>query len=147
MDDSAKIDPDATGTPAGDDAGGAAAPEAGASAWKVGGESGATWLAQLQAMIDNVANQAGPVVREVAAKAAELAAVAADHAGPIVQRAASVTQDVSVKVAERSRQVAADLRHVTDRARAGEEPETSIAPPAAGVAAPETPETPETPEP
>ena len=129
MDDSAKIEPNATGAPAGDEAGGAAAPEAGANAWKVGGESGATWLAQLQAMIDNIANHAGPVVREVAAKAAELAAVAADHAGPIVQRAASVTQDVSVKVAERSRQVAADLRHATDHERAGEQRAASVAPP------------------
>ena len=130
MDDSTRIEPNATGAPAGDEAGGAAAPEAGANAWKVGGESGATWLAQLQAMIDNVANQAGPVVREVAAKAAELAAVAADHAGPIAQRAAAVTQDVSVKVAERSRQVAADLRHATDQAPAeGDEPAADAPPP------------------
>ena len=129
MDESAKKEPDAdAGAPAGGDAGAPEA-EASASAWKVGGESGATWLAQLQAMIDNVANQAGPVVREVAAKAAELAAVAADHAGPIAQRAAAVTQDVSVKVAERSRQVAADLRHATDQEQAGDRPAANAAPP------------------
>jgi len=137
MDESAKKEADAdAGAPAGGDAGAPEA-EASASAWKVGGESGATWLTQLQAMIDNVATQAGPVVREVAAKAAELAAVAADHAGPIAQRAAAVTQDVSVKVAERSRQVAADLRHAIDQAPAeGDEP-------AADAAAPDVPEAPE----
>jgi hypothetical protein len=130
MDESAKTEPDAGGTaPAGGEAGGAPAPEAGASVWKVGAESGPTWLAQLQGMIDNIATQAGPVVREVAAKAAELAAVAADHAGPIAQRAAAVTRDVSVKVAERSRQVAADLRHATDQEQAGDRPAANAAPP------------------
>src|SRR3989304_189106 len=44
-----------------------------------GGES---WAAQLQRMIDDISRQAAPVVREGAAKAAELAAVAGGKAGP-----------------------------------------------------------------
>lgn len=67
-------------------------------------------LGQLQAMIDQVATQAGPVVRQIGAKAAELAAVAADRAGPLAHRAADATADASVKLAERSRTLAADLR-------------------------------------
>ncbi len=67
-------------------------------------------LAQLQAMIDAVAVQAGPVLREVAAKAAELAAVAGEHAGPLAYKAAEKTQSVGRRVAERGKEVAADLR-------------------------------------
>jgi hypothetical protein len=71
-------------------------------------------LGQLQAMIDTVATQAGPVVRQIGAKAAELAAVAADRAGPLAHRAADATADASVKIAERSRTLAADLRSRTE---------------------------------
>ena len=71
-------------------------------------------LSQLQSMIDTVATQAAPVVRQIGAKAAELAAVAADRAGPLAHRAADATADASVRIAERSRTLAADLR-----ARAG----------------------------
>jgi hypothetical protein len=70
----------------------------------------AAWLAQLQTMIDNVATAAGPTLREVAAKAAELAAKAGDAAGPIAQKAASMTGDVGQRVAAKSRDFAADLR-------------------------------------
>ena len=62
-------------------------------------------------MIDSIATQAAPVVRQVGAKAAELAAVAADRAGPLAHRAADATADASVKIAERSRTWAADLRN------------------------------------
>jgi hypothetical protein len=72
-------------------------------------------LGQLQSMIDSVATQAAPVVRQIGAKAAELAAVAADRAGPLAHRAADATADASVRLAEKSRSLAADLR-----ARAGE---------------------------
>jgi hypothetical protein len=71
-------------------------------------------LGQLQSMIDTVATQAGPVVRQIGAKAAELAAVAADRAGPLAHRAAEATADASVKLAERSRTLAADLRNRSD---------------------------------
>jgi hypothetical protein len=77
------------------------------------GGAGATaerMLGQLQSMIDQVATQAAPVVRQIGAKAAELAAAAADRAGPIAHKAADVTADASVKIAERSRVLAADLR-------------------------------------
>jgi len=71
-------------------------------------------LAQLQSMIDSIATQAAPVVRQVGAKAAELAAAAADRAGPIAHKAADATAGASVKIAERSREFAADLRRDTD---------------------------------
>lgn len=67
-------------------------------------------IAQLQSMIDQIATQAAPVVRQVGAKAAELAAAAADRAGPIAHKAADATADASVRIAERSRTIAADLR-------------------------------------
>jgi hypothetical protein len=72
---------------------------------------GREWLAQLQEMIDRVAAEAVPVARDVAVKAAELAAVAGDKAGPFARRAADVTGDVGTKVAERSRRFADDMRH------------------------------------
>jgi len=70
----------------------------------------ARWVAQLQAMIDDVAAAAGPTLREVAAKAAELAAKAGEAAGPVAHKAASVTGNVGQRVAARSRDLAADLR-------------------------------------
>ncbi len=65
-------------------------------------------VSQLQSMIDSLATQAAPVVRQVGLKAAELAA--ADRAGPIAHKAADATAEASVKIAERSRVFAADLR-------------------------------------
>ena len=67
-------------------------------------------IGQLQSMIDSVATQAAPVVRQIGAKAAELAAVAADRAGPLAHKAADATADASVRLAEKSRTWAADLR-------------------------------------
>src|SRR4051812_49923307 len=78
-----------------------------------GGDARATaerMLGQLQSMIDTVATQAAPVVRQIGAKAAELAAVAADRAGPLAHKAADATPEASVRLAERSRTWAADLR-------------------------------------
>ncbi len=74
------------------------------------GAAGREMLVQLQQMIDTLATQAAPVMREVAAKAAELAAVAGEKAGPIAHRAAGVTENVGQRVAARSKEVAADLR-------------------------------------
>ena len=71
-------------------------------------------LAKLQSMIDSIATQAGPVVKQIGAKAAELAAAAADRAGPIAHKAADATAGASVKIAERSREFAADLRRETN---------------------------------
>ncbi len=81
-------------------------------------------LSQLQSMIDSIATQAAPVVRQVGAKAAELAAVAADRAGPLAHRAADATADASVKIAERSRTLAADLRNRAAGAN-GDDPEAA----------------------
>jgi len=68
------------------------------------------WIAQLQAMIENLATQAAPMVKEIGAKAAELAAVAGDKAGPVAQKAAEYTGQAGQKIAERSRDLAAELR-------------------------------------
>ncbi len=88
-----------------------------------GGPSSAErMLAQLQSMIDAVATQAAPVVRQIGAKAAELAAVAADRAGPIAHRAADATADASVKLAERSRTWAAELRNKADDGNGSSDP-------------------------
>jgi hypothetical protein len=76
----------------------------------VGRDRAGEWLAQLQAMIDNVATHAGPVARQIGAKAAELAAIAGEKAGPIAHKAAEVTEAAGQKVAERGRDLAADLR-------------------------------------
>ena len=68
------------------------------------------WLSQLQAMIENITEQAGPVLRQVSAKAAELAVVAGEKAGPVAARAAELTAEAGSRIAERSRDIAADLR-------------------------------------
>ena len=69
---------------AGDQGGGPRMEQARATAEKM--------IAQLQVMIDQTGKTAGPVLRDVAAKAAELAAVAAENAGPVAHKAASVTE-------------------------------------------------------
>ncbi|HUQ78174.1 MAG TPA: hypothetical protein VM427_04815 [Patescibacteria group bacterium] len=82
-----------------------------------GGDPRATaerMIGQLQSMIDSVATQAAPVVRQIGAKAAELAAVAADRAGPLAHKAADVTAGASGRIAEKSRTWAADLRNRVD---------------------------------
>lgn len=74
------------------------------------GAGGREMLVQLQQMIDTIATQATPVVRQVAAKAAELAAIAGEKAGPVAYKAAGVTEKVGQRVAARSKDFAADLR-------------------------------------
>jgi hypothetical protein len=68
------------------------------------------WVEQLQRMIDEISRQAKPVVREVAAKAAELAAIAGEKAGPLAHKAAAKTESFGAMVAEKGKEVAADLR-------------------------------------
>jgi hypothetical protein len=80
-------------------------------------ELGERWIGQLQEMIDQAGRQAGPVLRDVAAKAAELAAVAAEHAGPVAHKAADVTEHVGDRLATRSKDLAADLRKAAEAAR------------------------------
>lgn len=82
------------------------------------GEKAREWLAQLQAMIENLATQAAPVVRDIGAKAAELAAIAGEKAGPVAQRAAEITGQAGQKLAERSRDLAVELRRDAAAAKA-----------------------------
>jgi hypothetical protein len=108
-----------TGEPAGSprrDQARAAAEQARAAAEKM--------IGQLQVMIDQAGKTAGPVLRDVAAKAAELTAVAAANAGPAAHKAASVTEHVGDRLATRSRELAADLRKAADAARASQEEES-----------------------
>jgi hypothetical protein len=98
----------------------------GSSAGSGASSTGREWLSQLQAMIENVTEAAGPVLREVSAKAAELAAIAGEKAGPVAARAAEFTAEAGSKLAERSRDLAAELRR--DQAARGETTETSPAP-------------------
>ena len=77
------------------------------------------WLAQLQAMIENLATQATPVVKQIGAKAAELAAVAGDKAGPVAQKAAEYTGQAGQKLAEKSREMAAELRREVAATKTG----------------------------
>jgi hypothetical protein len=81
-------------------------------------EVGERWLGQLQVMIEEAGKTAGPVLRDVAAKAAELAAVAAENAGPVAHKAANVTEHVGDRLASRSKDLAADLRKAAEAARA-----------------------------
>lgn len=78
--------------------------------------AGREMLVQLQQMIDNLATQAGPVMRDIAAKAAELAAVAGEKAGPLAHKAAGMTEVAGQKIAARSKEMAADLRRSRDAA-------------------------------
>lgn len=86
--------------------------------------TGREWLSQLQSMIENAATQAGPVLRDVAVKAAELAAVAGEKAGPVAARAAEFTADAGQRIAERSRGLATELRR-DQAATDGETPAAS----------------------
>ena len=67
-------------------------------------------LKQLDAIIENVTNYATPVLREIAARAAELAAKAGQAAGPMALKAAEKTGEVGDVVASKSRAFASDLR-------------------------------------
>lgn len=68
------------------------------------------WVAQLEAMIQQISTQAAPVARQVGAKAAELAALAAVKAGPVAHKAADLTTNYGQRFAEKAQSVAAELR-------------------------------------
>jgi hypothetical protein len=82
------------------------------------GQQAREWLSQLQAMIENLATQAAPVVREVGIKAAELAAKAGEKAGPVAQRAADLTGQAGQKLAEKASDLATELRRDAAAAKA-----------------------------
>lgn len=114
----------ATGAPAQDESFAWTAP--GDAQETPGGDTRATaerMIGQLQSMIDSLATQAAPVVRQIGVKAAELAAIAADRAGPLAHKAADATEHASERIAERSRTWAADLRSRAEAAGA-EDPES-----------------------
>jgi hypothetical protein len=95
-------------------------------------------LVQLQQMIDTIATQAGPVMRDVAVKAAELAAIAGQKAGPLAYKAAEVTENLGQKVAARSNQWAADMKRAPEEGTAPPPPSNPETPaPEADSAAPE----------
>jgi len=112
-------------------------------------------LTQIQSAVENVAEKAGPVAREiqsraaplarelaeravpvareVGARAAGLAAMAGEKAGPLAAKAASVTADAGVKLAERSREVASELRRAAPPAAVSDADAASEMPPAEGA--------------
>lgn len=94
---------------------------------------GREWLGQLQSLIENASEQAGPVLKQVSAKAAELATVAGEKAGPMAARAAELTADAGNKLAERSRDLAAELRQ-NQAAKASSDPNRPKPDPEAGDA-------------
>lgn len=67
-------------------------------------------LGQLQAMIGKVAAASEPRLRDVAAKAAELAAVAAERAGPIAHTLADKTDEVGHVLAGKANAYASSVR-------------------------------------
>jgi hypothetical protein len=105
-------------------------------------ELGERWVSQLQEMIDQAGRQAGPVLRDVAAKAAELAAVAAENAGPVAHRAANVTGTVGDKLAARSKDLAADLRRAAEASRQSTAAENIAADDAAAAGQPKADDAP-----
>src|SRR5512143_4137120 len=77
-----------------------------------GGASGAatSLLESVRDVVDELAERAGPSVREQWVRVSELAAMAAGRAAPLAKRAGEVTADASGKLATMSRTFAADLR-------------------------------------
>ena len=76
-------------------------------------------IRQLDSIIQNLATYATPVLREIAAKAADLAAKAGEAAGPMAQRAADKTEAAGGRLSTRSRELASDLRRDTAVAKSG----------------------------
>ena len=78
-------------------------------------DSGSTEPAirQLDSIIANLTSYATPVLKEIAARAAELAAKAGEAAGPMAQKAADKTEEVGGRLATKGREVASDLRRET----------------------------------
>jgi hypothetical protein len=81
---------------------------------------------QLDSIIENLASYATPVLREIAARAADLAAKAGEAAGPMAHKAADKTEEVAGRLATRGREVASDLRR--DPANPGATTGTTVDP-------------------
>jgi hypothetical protein len=123
--------------PGADTISGSSEPDAGASGGR--GQAARDTLGQLQSMIDTITTQAAPVARQIGAKAAELAAVAADHAGPFARRAADVTEEAGSRLAERSRALAEELRRDVGGAGDGSNGSATAPPSTDAPSAPESP--------
>jgi hypothetical protein len=91
---------------------------------------------QLNSIMDNLASYATPVLREIAARAAELAAKAGQAAGPAAYKAAEKTEEVGTRLAAKGREVASDLRRDSDAP--GSTSETPASSPAQTPAAADT---------
>jgi hypothetical protein len=74
---------------------------------------------QLDAILENLANYAAPVLREIAARAADLAAKAGDAAGPMAQGLADKTEAAGGRLSTKGRELASDLRRETAVAKSG----------------------------
>ena len=74
------------------------------------GSSPETMFDSLKVAAGDLAERAGPTVRDLSARAADLTATAADKAAPFARRAGAATADASVKLAEAARGWAAELR-------------------------------------
>lgn len=86
-----------------------------------GNESNAA-IRQLEAIIGNLTTFATPVLREIAARAAELAAKAGEAAGPVAHKAAAATEQVGGRLATKGHEIASGLRSE----RAGHAPGESV---------------------
>jgi hypothetical protein len=102
--------------------------EAGQDARNTGGATATSLLDSVRDVVDDLAERAGPTVRELSAKAAELTAIAADRAAPLAKRAGEVTADASGKLASKSREWASELRTSVATADPSSEPGTTDAP-------------------
>ncbi len=94
-------------------------------------DGGGTVLESLRDAIDDLASMAGPAVRDLSVRAADLVAVAADRAAPIVKRVGDATAEASTKAADRSRTWASSHRASTAS-------DADAASPVADPAAPDT---------
>ncbi|MEO6206998.1 MAG: hypothetical protein ABIP77_03455 [Candidatus Limnocylindrales bacterium] len=107
-------------------------PEAAASD---GSTAATNIIDSIREAVEDLADRAGPTVRQISAKAAEIAAVAADKAAPLARRAGEATADASGKLAEKSRTWAAEVRETLGGDDAPASASESGADPAADAAA------------
>lgn len=108
-----------------------------------GGTAATGILESVRDAVDELAERAGPSVREFSARAAEIAAIAADRAAPLAKRAGEVTADASGKLASKSREWAAELRAtMTAGEPAGSDTPPPVTPPEAAEGAAEPPQGP-----
>jgi hypothetical protein len=79
-----------------------------------GGTTASSVVDSLRDAFEELAERAGPTVKEFSAKAAEITAAAADKAAPLARKAGEVAAEASGKLADRSRGWAHDLREAVD---------------------------------